>query len=512
MRAKALLLVLIATGCGVVASIGVSQLVNPPGQQAQREAHREKIYVALADIDIGQKLGEDNVRLEAWYADNIPPGAVRRLEDLQEKFTQQRFYQGEPIIAAKLTDTAGTATVKIPEGFRAVPIKVSTESGGLSLITPGDHVDVMAFFRKGPDIATSVARTFLRDIRVFSVGEATERYGERDGKSAQTQTVSLLLRPKQAEAVLLAQELGRLQISLRRPDDPREEEVDDGDGLATLHEVLQGVSELTRRPTNEPTYTTTVPAGPATPTAEQTPSVAGANSPAPPIAAQAQEEGWVMTVHTPEGVKILRWRRPNEMPVEVRPTQPGTPPAAAPSDVDSPRNSDAPAAGSRIDVTGTPTDGGPFAWSNYRGRPVLVAFWATWSPLSREELLLARQLHDNYRERGLDMIGIAVDDRAETVSSFVRDHRLTWTNLVGVTSHDAAQRYGVRQLPTLLLVGSDGRLVGSGSRVAEIAPQIARQFSVGAARQASNAKPATRNADAKVGVRSVNLTSSEATR
>ena len=75
----------------VVASIGVSQLVNPPGQQAQREVQREKIYVALADIDIGQKLGEDNVRLEAWYADNIPPGAVRRLEDLQDGHQQCEF-------------------------------------------------------------------------------------------------------------------------------------------------------------------------------------------------------------------------------------------------------------------------------------------------------------------------------------------------------------------------------------------------------------------------------------
>lgn len=322
MHTRALVLIFVALACGMAASIGVSQLISHQRPTTVRDTAKRKIYVALHEVEAGNALSEDNVGLEPWFIDNIPDGAIERLEDLTGKFAQQRFFVGEPIIRGKLSDTAGTTTVKIPAGFRAVPVKVSVESGGLGIIAPGDHVDVLVCVRRDADIPAPIVRTILRDARVFSVGDVTERYQDRDGKLMQAQTVSLLLKPRQDEAILLAGEVGRLQLILRRPNEPSDNASPD-DELAALEQLLREARGSSFGHGDE-----RIPV--STPIAPETAShdAAGATS---DDSTQDPDEGWVMTVYTPEGVKILRWRNGAETPVEQSvPTDSRSTPVARP--------------------------------------------------------------------------------------------------------------------------------------------------------------------------------------
>src|SRR5262245_22138747 len=102
MRMKSLILIFIALGCGLVASIGISQVMNREGGG---NLHVEQILVALADIDIGTKLDAQNVKLEDWPKAKIPESAVRRLEDVKDKFANARFFKGEPLHTHKISDT-----------------------------------------------------------------------------------------------------------------------------------------------------------------------------------------------------------------------------------------------------------------------------------------------------------------------------------------------------------------------------------------------------------------------
>ena len=63
------ILILIAAGCGLVASIGISQVMDP---NAAAKVDSEKVYVALTNIDIGTRLNTNNVKLESWPKDRIP--------------------------------------------------------------------------------------------------------------------------------------------------------------------------------------------------------------------------------------------------------------------------------------------------------------------------------------------------------------------------------------------------------------------------------------------------------
>ena len=102
-------------------------------------------------------------------------------------------------------------------------------------------------------------------------------------------------------------------------------------------------------------------------------------------------------------------------------------------------------------------DGGTLDLAGYRGRPVLVNFWATWcAPCVREFPLLRRTL-DDHRGDGLVVLGVLVNDSPERARAFVRQHGGTWP--VGVDQGGmAVAAYKAVGLPQSVFVRRDGTL------------------------------------------------------
>lgn len=103
MRSPALLLIGAATVCGMVASIGLSQLLESPAGKQVRAVEQVRIYVAQRDIAPGQTLSEANLKLETWDADSVPPGVVLRFEDTVGKVVRDGIKAGDPLQMSWLT-------------------------------------------------------------------------------------------------------------------------------------------------------------------------------------------------------------------------------------------------------------------------------------------------------------------------------------------------------------------------------------------------------------------------
>ncbi len=218
MRPKSLMLIMIALGCGLVASIGISQVVDRGGDA--KEVQTTPIYVAMADLAIGQKLGPKSIKIEEWPVDKVPEGAVRDLADLEGMRPKQPMYSGEPILVAKLAnrdDLLGNAR-RIKKGYRVAAVKVTRESAVAGLIFPGDHVDVMSFVR-GSSREEPRAKTVLTNIEVFAINDRIDRVLDGEGNSIDAKTVSLLVKPQEGEQLMYFANLGPLNLALRRPDD-----------------------------------------------------------------------------------------------------------------------------------------------------------------------------------------------------------------------------------------------------------------------------------------------------
>lgn len=102
-------------------------------------------------------------------------------------------------------------------------------------------------------------------------------------------------------------------------------------------------------------------------------------------------------------------------------------------------------------------DGKQLNLASYRGKVILLDFWATWCGPCREEIPIFVQLQNKYRDRGLQIIGISMDDGPEPVRQFYRDFHMNYPVALGGAR--LGELYGgIFGLPIAFLIGRDGRI------------------------------------------------------
>ncbi|HEX7252043.1 MAG TPA: TlpA disulfide reductase family protein [Thermoanaerobaculia bacterium] len=100
--------------------------------------------------------------------------------------------------------------------------------------------------------------------------------------------------------------------------------------------------------------------------------------------------------------------------------------------------------------------------SDFRGKAVLLNFWATWCGPCRAEMPWLVELYAKYKDAGLEIVGVSMDQNAvhrPRVVPYVREKNVTYTILYG-NDRVAAAYDGVPLLPTSFFIGSDGKVVG----------------------------------------------------
>ncbi|MCA9262146.1 MAG: Flp pilus assembly protein CpaB, partial [Planctomycetales bacterium] len=232
---KSLVLLALALGCGLIASIGISQVLDSSNKPAPVET--VPIYVALQNINLGDPISEALVSLEEWPKDKVPAGAITRWEDIEERRPRATVFQGEPLLDSKLLAKGQISDPiqGVPPGMRLKTISVDARKSAAGLLSPGNRVDVQIFGRRHTSGGVEVPFTkiFLQNIRVFAVDQEISR--SADGTEARTvaKTVSLVVTPAQANRITLAENLGEVSLIPRNPDDEHivDDEIQDIDDL-----------------------------------------------------------------------------------------------------------------------------------------------------------------------------------------------------------------------------------------------------------------------------------------
>lgn len=220
MRPKSLLLLALALGCGLVASIGISQVMD---RKPQGKLETVPIYVALHNINLGDPIETAMLSLQEWPKDKVPRGAISKLEELEGRRPRSAIFEGEPILEGKLLEVGQVADPirAIPKGMRLKTIKVDAEKSAAGLLGPGDRVDVQLFVRRDErtGIDTAKSKVILQNIRVFAVDQTVQRSPDGAEERTIAKTVSLMLTPEQASKLSLAEQIGEVSLIPRNPDD-----------------------------------------------------------------------------------------------------------------------------------------------------------------------------------------------------------------------------------------------------------------------------------------------------
>lgn len=318
MKTKSMVLLAMALGCGLVAMLGVQQILS--GEQKPKDT--VPVLVAKQEIGAGVKLDPSQVAFEEWPRENVPLGAVTEVAQYEDRACKVRTYPGDVILQAKLGEKGEYgASTTIPKGMRVatVPVNMTTVNSGM--IRPGDRIDVLCTYthkQKG-NAETSRTKVVLEYIEVFAIDRNREGEGNDSNKGAKAENLSVLVTPEQAQILMLASSKGKLQMSLRNSEDHGETTsgiVDDKifDELATS----VGLEKEEAKPKE--------PEPPKKNPEPEFKQFLQAASPAP-VQAEPTEEVWAIDIYEGDKkrVEIIKRPLPKRSETETKLSQPALP-------------------------------------------------------------------------------------------------------------------------------------------------------------------------------------------
>lgn len=214
-RIFAVLLIAILAGGGL-AYATYNFVNNKPA--ATVAAATEPVVVAAADLQLGSELRKDDLQVLGFPKGKKPAGAFSNPSEIVGRGLIVPVVANEPILAAKLASKeAGSGLPPvIPEGMRAVSVRVNEVVGVAGYVLPGSRVDVIATANPTNSPLDATSKVVLANVQVVTAGVRMEADQEK-GKPMQVTVVTLLVTPEQAERLALASTEGKIQLALRNP-------------------------------------------------------------------------------------------------------------------------------------------------------------------------------------------------------------------------------------------------------------------------------------------------------
>ena len=127
-------------------------------------------------------------------------------------------------------------------------------------------------------------------------------------------------------------------------------------------------------------------------------------------------------------------------------------------------------------LKGTDLEGKPVSYDAFKGKVLLVDFWATWCGPCVGELPNVIEAYGKYHTKGFEILGISLDqaNARPKLKAFIKEHKIPWRQAYDGKYWQAenAVTYGVRSIPFTLLIGKDGKIAAVGARGPELAPAI----------------------------------------
>jgi len=114
----------------------------------------------------------------------------------------------------------------------------------------------------------------------------------------------------------------------------------------------------------------------------------------------------------------------------------------------------------------TDTSGAPIRLSDYKGRVLLLNFWATWCHGCKTEIPWYMDFKDKYGKLGFEVVGASMDDQGwKVVKPFVKSKKLNYP--IVIATDKMAKQYGLGEMPLSVLIDREGRIADSHSGVVD---------------------------------------------
>jgi pilus assembly protein CpaB len=222
MRNKRLIIaILAAVGFGLIAAVSVYRYLASAQSFAR---NLNNVVIAKVEIPIGSRILPEYLSVAQFPKNVTPEGAFPKIDDkIVGRVAVMRIAAREAVTENRLAPegSAGGLSSVIPDGYRAMTVKVDDVVGVSGFIIPGTLVDIVVVIDP-PEGRDKISKIVLQNIKVLASGQNIDRpKNEKDPE--RVRAVTLQVTPEQAEKLALAQSEGRLQLVMRNSVDQGDE-------------------------------------------------------------------------------------------------------------------------------------------------------------------------------------------------------------------------------------------------------------------------------------------------
>lgn len=199
------------------------------------------VLVATDTLNLRTELTDENVKIEQWPTNIIPPEAITTLEEIKDMVTLTRMSRGMPIVKGSIGTKNYNFAPGIAPHMKVVAVGTLADDVIGPPLRPGNRVDVIGVFKRrdrSTNLITTNSRTFLKGVQVYSIGNRTTIDNHAKPRtSAASSIVGLLVTAKQSKALVFASDNGGIKLVLRGDD------VENTGEVGSLDEVREMISE-----------------------------------------------------------------------------------------------------------------------------------------------------------------------------------------------------------------------------------------------------------------------------
>ncbi len=123
-------------------------------------------------------------------------------------------------------------------------------------------------------------------------------------------------------------------------------------------------------------------------------------------------------------------------------------------------------------------EGKPLTLDSYKGKVVLVDFWATWCGPCVAELPNVLAAYEKYHDKGFEIVGISLDKDQAALTAFLKEKKVTWRQYFDGQGwqNRLSQEYGVNSIPMTYLLDREGKILASNLRGPDLEAELAKQL------------------------------------
>ena len=123
----------------------------------------------------------------------------------------------------------------------------------------------------------------------------------------------------------------------------------------------------------------------------------------------------------------------------------------------------------------TATDGTVLDLAAYKGKVVLIDFWATWCGPCVNELPNVLAAYEKHHAQGFEIIGVSLDKDGDALAAFTKEHKMPWPQFFDGQGwkNKLAQAYGIQSIPATFLLDGEGKIIAKGLRGEELSQKVA---------------------------------------